>query len=102
VHLGSLLPGLEEKGADPQRWIFLQRKKKKDLMFSKPEQRGDARVRQGSRNRGNEEVHGFTFTTPSGLGEGGGEVGATLRSTVSEEGEALTQNKAPFIRLFVG
>ena len=36
------------------------------------------------------------------IGEGGGEVGATLRSTVSEEGEALTQNKAPFIRLFVG
>ena len=71
-------------------------------MFSKPEQRGDARVRQGSRNRGNEEVHGCTFTTPSRLGEGGGEVGATLRSTVSEEGGALTQNKAPFIRLFVG
>ena len=67
-------------------------------MFSKPEQRGDARVRQGSRNRGNEEVHGCTFTTPSGLGEGGGEVGTTLRSTVSEEGEALTQKQSPLYK----
>ena len=45
VHLGSLLPGLEEKGADPQRWIFLQRKKKNDLMFSKA---GAARRRTGA------------------------------------------------------